>query len=82
MPNQRVRQKSVDKQDETEVDFLCLHLSAIFGHNVTHVLRQNLASFSVFTQGTRLPKPSTTSRHTFQTAISYLFSMKTYFDNI
>ena len=56
--------------------FLCLHLSAIFGHNVTHVLRQSLTSFSVFKQGTRLSKSSTTSRHAFPTAISHLFSMK------
>ena len=57
--------------------FLCLHLSAmIFGHNLTHVLRQSLTSFSVFKQGTRLSKSSTTSRQTFPTAISHLFSMK------
>ena len=49
MPNQRVLQKSVDKQDKIEVEFLCLHLSAIFGHNVTHVLRQSLTLLSVFT---------------------------------
>ena len=82
MPNQRAHQKNVDIQDKIEVDFLCLHLSAIFGHKVIHVLRQSLTSFSVFTQGTRLPQPSTRSRHTFPRAISYLFSMKTYFNNI
>ena len=38
--------------------------------------RQDLTSFSVFKQGTRLSKSFTTSRHTFQTAISHLFSMK------
>ena len=64
--------------------FLCLHLSlfsAIFGHNMTHVLRQSMMSFSVSKQGTRLPNPSTTSSYTFPTAISNLFSMKTYFFN-
>ena len=61
MPYQRVHQKGVDlKQDKTEVAFF------LFGHNVTHVLRQSLTSFSVFKQGTRLSK-SPTSRHTFPT---------------
>ena len=77
MPYQRVHQKGVDQKDKTELDFFCL--SAIFGHNVTHVLRQSLMLFSVFKQGTRLSKSSTTSRHTFPTAISHLFSMKVSF---
>ena len=64
-------QKDVDKQDKTEVDFLFIypHLLSIFGHNVSHVLRQRLTSFSAFMQGTRLSKSSTT----FPTAISHLF---------
>ena len=38
-------------------------------------------SFSVFKQGTRLSKSSTTSRHTFSTAFLFLFSMKISFSN-
>ena len=40
------------------------------------MLRQNLTSFSVLKQGTRLSKSSTASRLPFPTAISHLFSMK------
>ena len=81
MPYQRWHQKGVDKQDKTEVEFLCLHLSSIFGHNMTHVLGQSLTSFSVIKQGTRLSNYSATSRHTFPTAFSLLFSMKISFSN-
>ena len=67
-----MHQKGVDQHDKTEVDFSkCLHLSSIFGHNMTDVLRQRLTSFSAFKRGTVLSKTTI-----FPAAISQLSMIK------
>ena len=76
-------QKGVDNQIKQRWIFLCLHLSSIFGHNVTHALRQSLTLFTVFKQGTRLSKSFKTSRRICSYgSFSFIFNENIIFNDI